>query len=314
MKGRKLVLIACVFVLSIAGIGYSAWTEGLSIKSILSTGRIHMFFANPAVYAEGLEIEVDVDNGVLAIYGTLAEDAPVLVEFDIYNDVSSLPVKYDSDNEDLPEGITLYQGDTVIRPGEYLRGNQLTLVPGENELVLTFIQYNANGGGWKEKLKIYWNIAVAEEIVEPELNLTTDGAITGEELIEDSPSAETPDKEDTPSEEPDKDVTDKETGSDTGTGSNTGSDSTPDSDNPAAPDNAPDHESTPDPAKNPTEEPATTEQPETGETPDESPSANESSNEKTTESKTQTETNEANSIEHAEADKGSVENVGDGEE
>ena len=212
MKGRRLILIACVIMLSFAGVGYSAWTEGLDIKSFFSTGNIQVVFENPEVVSNGLDvIKADAREGVLTIDGTVSPGSIVVVKYDIYNG-SSIPVKYNPDDDDLPERITLDQNDTVIQPGEYLRGNQLTIEPGENELILPFVQYNAKeSGGWKEELTIRWNIRVVEEMVIPELVITSDDAITIEAPIEDVPTAEEPEetiKNDPPAVEPDKPIED----------------------------------------------------------------------------------------------------------
>jgi len=291
MKGRKLVLMTCVIVLGFAGVGYSAWTEGLSIKSFFVTGNVHILFHDPEVFVDGLEIEADADDGVLTICGTVAPDCTeVLVEYDIYND-SSIPVKYDPDEEDLPEGITLDQDDTVIRPGEYLRGNQLTLVPGKNELILPFIQYNASGGGWKEELRICWNITVAEEIVEPELTLATESAIVEEAPIEDSPLMENHDSGNPPSEGSMENEPNTETMPDPDSDNSPDSNNAPDPDNPPDQANSPDPINTPDPAMNPTEEPMA------DEPPAEDPPTDENLND-----------------EGSEVDEGSEDNVGNGEE
>lgn len=199
MKGHRLILIISVIVLSFAGVGYSAWTEGLSIKSIFETGDIHILFENSEIVDSGQgELYLDVRDGILEINGTVAPDTVVLVEYDIYND-SSIPVKYQpDDDETLPEGIAFDLDDTVIAPGEYLRDNQLTIEPGENELILPFVQYNSNGrSGWKEDIKICWNITIIEETVDPLLvNGITEGAIEGappaeEEIVGVPPAGET---------------------------------------------------------------------------------------------------------------------------
>lgn len=192
MKGRLHILITCVIVLSFTGIGYSAWTEGLNINSLFKTGTIQINFENLEVVKNELdEIDFEVNEGVLDIFGMAASDSTVLVEYDIYNG-SSIPIKYSPDDEDLPEGIGLDQNVTVIKPGEYLRGNRLIVVPGENELILPFVQYNSKGeGGWKEELKICWNIEIAEEVIVPE-DLLNETAELGEAPMEDVPVIERP--------------------------------------------------------------------------------------------------------------------------
>lgn len=199
MKGRKLVLITCVIVLSFTGVGYSSWTQDLNIKSLFTTGNIHIIFEDPVIVNNELyEINVDGSEGVLDIYGAVAPGSTVLVEYDIYND-SSIPVKYHPNNDALPEGISLNQNDSVIQPGEYLRGNQMTIEPGENECILPFAQYNHSvRGGWQEELTIRWNITVIEEPVEPELEMMIEEEPQAEEPIEEEPQTETPVIEITP--------------------------------------------------------------------------------------------------------------------
>lgn len=204
MKGRRLILFACVIMLSFAGVGYSAWTEGLSMKSFFATGSIHVVFEAPKIENNELyEINVDdASDGVLIIIdGTVPpETRNVVVEYGIYNG-SSIPVKYDPAESDLPEGIILDQLDTVIEPGEYLLGNHLTIEPGENELILPFVQYNSNdSGGWKEELKVCWNIKF--KTVDPVMDLISESAITEGAPIEDIPETESPDTATTPEVEP----------------------------------------------------------------------------------------------------------------
>ena len=211
MNCKKLILITFVFVLSFAGVGYSSWIEGLNIESLFHTGNIHIIFQNPVIVNDELnEINASPDEGVLDITGTVASGSMVIVKFDIYND-SSIPVKYFPDDEAFPEGIILDLMDTVIKPGEYLQG-QLTIEAGENEIILPFAQYNSSvKGGWKEELKISWNIAVLEEIVVPELEMLNENLITdvapiedvtqGVEQTETNPKSDTPD-EDIPVSEP----------------------------------------------------------------------------------------------------------------
>lgn len=207
MKGLRLVLIACVIMLSFAGVGYSAWTEGLNIKSLFVTGNIHIVFEDPEIVSNELDvINVDANEGVLTIEGTVAPGSKVSVKYDIYND-SSIPVKYNPDVDALPEGITLDQNDTVIGPGEYLRGNQLTIEPGENELILPFVQYNSKeSSGWEEEITIRWNITVVEEPVILELDITSEDAITIETPIEVIPPVEEPIVDDPPIAEPIEDA------------------------------------------------------------------------------------------------------------
>ena len=194
MKGRILIVITLVIVLSFAGVGYSAWTQGLGINSIFATGNIHVVFNDPVIVSDELcEVTADADENVLNIYGTVTPDTMVQIEYDIYNG-SSIPVKYLPDDETLPEGITLDQSDTVIEPGDYLEGNHLIIIePGENELILPFVQYNSSDrGGWKEELKICWNITVVEETVDPELDMINENAFTVEEPTDDVPEKESP--------------------------------------------------------------------------------------------------------------------------
>lgn len=207
MKSLRLVLIACVIMLSFAGVGYSAWTEGLNIKSLFATGYIHIVFEDPEIVSNELDvINVDANEGILTIEGTVAQGSKVSVMYDIYND-SSIPVKYNPDVNDLPEGITLDQNDTVIGPGEYLRGNLLTIEPGENELILPFVQYNSKeSSGWEEEITIRWNITVVEEPVIPELDITSEDAISLETPIEDVPPPEEPIEDVPPPENPTEDV------------------------------------------------------------------------------------------------------------
>jgi hypothetical protein len=223
MKGRILIVITLVIVLSFAGVGYSAWTQGLSINSIFATGKIEVVFQDSVIVSnEECEITADADENVLNIYGTVAPDTMVQIEYDIYNG-SSIPVKYLPDDETLPEGITLDQNDTVIEPGDYLEGNQLIILePGENELILPFVQYNSSdNGGWKEELKICWNITVVEETVDSELDMINMNALTveestGEEATEDVPETEPPMTETAPVVDPapDTDPNDPASGSD----------------------------------------------------------------------------------------------------
>ncbi len=297
MKGKRVLLIVCVIVLCFAGVGYSAWSEGLSIKSFFETGNIEIVFEDAVIVDNELyAIDADADEGVLNINGEVAPGTTVVVEYDIYNG-SSIPVKYNPDEEALPEGFTLEQKDTVIEPGEYLRGNKLTIEPGENELILPFVQNNSNGGGWKEDLEIRWNITVMEEPVVPELEIAiTEGAI--EDIL--------------PPVEPIEDVPDVTEPESSSSGTTHGSNSAPDT-NPAVPD----------PGVSPAEETPATETPvvetpvvETpaADTPVGDPGLYENTSEGTNGTETVTETNDANSSENkTESDKGSEENATDGE-
>ncbi|QOX62832.1 hypothetical protein FRZ06_05470 [Anoxybacterium hadale] len=254
MKGRLYLLITCIVVLSFTGVGYSAWTEGLSIKSLFRTGNIHVSFENPEVVSdEQDDIDFDISEGVFNICGMTAPDSTVLIEYDIYNG-SSIPIKYSPDDEVLPEGIVLDQDTTVIKPGEYLRGNRLIIEPGENELVLPFVQHNSKGnGGWNEELKICWNIKIVEEVLDPDL------LNENEELVE-APIVDTP-----PVEEPAVTAPDTESPS-----TEPAPAPTPDTD--AAPEPAPDTDAAPAPTPEADTTPSQT--PEADTTPAQTPEAN----------------------------------------
>ena len=193
MKGRSLFLITCLIVFSFSGVGYSAWTDGLNIKSLFATGNVHVVFKDPVIVDNELNsVNVDAGDDVLDIRGTVDTDSTVIVEYDIYNE-SSIPLMYHPDDETLPEGITLDQKETVIEPGAYLRGNKLTIEPGENEIILPFVQYDSRDScGWKEELKICWNITIAEETVIPELDLLNEDVKTGDMPLDSVPKAEEP--------------------------------------------------------------------------------------------------------------------------
>lgn len=303
MKGRNLIVITCVIALSFAGVGYSAWSQGLNIHSFFATGNIQVVFTDPVIVSDELsEISADADEDFLDIYGSAAPDTPVVIEYDIYNG-SSIPVKYLPDESTLPDGITLDQDDTVIEPGEYLEGNQLIILePGENELVLPFVQYNASdSGGWREELKICWNITVAEEIVELELNATSGNAITVEESTVDVPAGEEPTGDDPVTEPTGDDPVTELTGDDPVT------EPTEDSNETGSPVADPVPESDPNDA-DPEDNPA-------ADTPPENPANNGNSNEETVQSETPTQTNDDSKAEdNTERDEGSEKNVEDGEQ
>jgi len=203
MNSRKLVLIVCIIVLSFAGVGYSAWNEDLYIKSLFATGNLKVVFQDAVVLNSGIYmVNAVADEGVLDIYGEVAPGDTIQVEYDILND-SSLPVKFYPENGDLPEGITLDQFDTVIKPGACLSGNQMIIEPGEYEVILPFVQYNSNNNsGWKDELKICCNLTVVEEPVELEMDTLNEDAMNDaaeikedlpiEVSIEESPLAESP--------------------------------------------------------------------------------------------------------------------------
>ncbi len=298
MKGRNLIVITCVIALSFTGVGYSAWSQGLDINSFFETGSIHVVFQGSVIESDDLcEITAKADKNVLNIYGTVAPESSVVVKYDIYNDIdSTLPVKYLPDESILPDGITLDQDDTVIEPGEYLEGNKLIILqPGENELILPFVQYNSSdSGGWRDELKICWNITVAKEIVEPELDVTSGNAITVDESAGDVPASEEQ-NEDGPGAEPSEDVPETEPPV---TEPAQGNDPVPETDPNVA-----------DPEDNPAADTPVVE------ASPQDPAYNKNSNEETVQSETPTQTNDDSNVENnTENDEGSEKNVEDGKE
>jgi len=87
MKAQRLILITCIIVLSFAGVGYSAWSQDLSIISLFHTGNIKVVFQDPVVVNDGiLEICANADEGVLDIRGEAEPDSTALIAHELYND------------------------------------------------------------------------------------------------------------------------------------------------------------------------------------------------------------------------------------
>lgn len=200
MKLRRLILASCVIGLGFVGVSYAAWTDSLKINTLLTTGMVKVAFSDPVIQNDqtsGLKAEIDGDT--LLIEGEVAANTDILVKYTIDNN-STIPVRYEEDGEDIPDGLALQQGDTILEPGESERSNTLSIYlpePGDYEIEhnLTFAQSNTqSGSGWEDTLKISIKIQVVEEApVLPEPLLLDQNPLTEEDPIRDENKDESAD-------------------------------------------------------------------------------------------------------------------------